>query len=247
MRKSIRSAFVVLLFCLVLPAAAAEITVFGAASLSNVLKELGATWEKHSGDKVIFNFDGSNNLARQIAEGAPADIFFSADEAKMDQLQKKGLIVAASRRSLLLNTLVVVVAADSTLAIASAQDLKKVRVLALAEPQSVPAGIYAKEYLRGLGLWPALIDKVIPTDNVRGALAAVEAGNADAAIVYKTDALISKKVKVAFEVPLAAGPKISYPVALVADSKVPAAAAFLDFLAGEEAKAAFLRFGFLLP
>ncbi len=243
-----------LLFALValvaLPAAAAaEVTVFAAASLTNVMQELAASWEKAGNEKVVFNLGASSALAVQIETGAPADIFFSADEAKMDQLEKKGLIVPGSRRSLLSNTLVVVVAADNSLAIAGPQDLvKKVRVLALAEPQTVPAGIYAKEYLRQVDVWSKVIDKVVPTDNVRAALSAVEAGNADAAIVYATDARISSKVKVAWEVPEAEGPKISYPLALVAGSKQEASARkFAEFLASAEGKETFRRHGFLVP
>lgn len=232
-----------------LPAAAGEIVVFAAASLTNVMQEQAAAWEKAGGEKVIFNFGASSALAVQIVAGAPADLFFSADEAKLDQLEKKGLLVAGTRRRLLSNTLVVVVAADSTLAIASPQDLvKQVRVLALAEPQTVPAGIYAKEYLRGAGVWSQVIGKVVPTDNVRAALSAVEAGNADAAIVYRTDAAISTRVKIAWEVPVADGPKISYPLALVAGTQEEAAARrFADFLALDAGREIFRRHAFLVP
>lgn len=231
------------------PAAAGEITVFAAASLTNVLQELAEEWQKAGGEKVVFNFSASSTLAVQIEAGAPADLFFSADEAKMDRLEKKGLLLPGSRRSVLGNTLVVVVAADSPLVITGPQDLeKKVRVLALAEPQTVPAGIYAKEYLRQVGSWSALIDKVVPTDNVRAALATVEAGNADAAIVYATDAAISRKVKIAWQVPAAEGPKISYPLALIAGAKEAAAAGrFADFLTSAESLVTFRRFGFLVP
>lgn len=241
-------ASLLVLLCAALPAAG-EVTVFAAASLTNVMQEQAANWKKAGGDEVVFNFAASSALAVQITTGAPADLFFSADEAKMDQLEKKGLLVPGSRLSLLSNTLAVVVASDSTLGIASPQDLvKKVRVLALAEPQTVPAGIYAKEYLRGVGVWSKVIDKVVPTDNVRAALSAVEAGNADAAIVYKTDAAISSKVKVAWEVPAAEGPKISYPLALIAGAKEEAAARrFAEFLASDAGKETFRRHGFLVP
>lgn len=233
-----------------LPAAAGEVTVFAAASLTNVLQELGGTWEKSpGGEKVVFNFGASSALAVQIAAGAPADLFFSADEAKMDQLEKKKLLVPGSRQSLLSNTLAVVVASGSGLTIGGPEDLvKKVKVLALAEPQTVPAGIYAKEYLKNGGVWSRLIDRVVPTDNVRAALSAVETGNADAAVVYATDAAISKKVVVAFAVPAADGPKITYPLALIAGAKEGAAARrFAEYLAGDAAKAVFRRYGFLTP
>lgn len=232
------------------PAQAAEVRVAAAASLTNALTELGKAWEAKSGHTVSLNFGASNLLARQIAEGAPADLFFSADEAQMDRLDHKHLLLAGSRRSLLSNTLAIVVPIDSQLVISGPKDLAgpAIKVLALAEPQTVPAGIYAKQYLRTLGLWSKVIDRVVPTENVRGALAAVEAGNADAAIVYHSDTTISKKVRVAFEVPIAEGPKISYPVAVLADAEQrEAAKAFLDYLASPAAAEVFRRYGFLVP
>jgi molybdate transport system substrate-binding protein len=235
---------------LVAPAAGAEVIVFAAASLTDALQEIGAAYEQQSGDKVVLNLGASSILARQIQEGAPADLFFSADEAKMDSLEKQGLVLKETRRSLLSNTLVVVVPVDSSLKIGSAQDLAtpKVRSLALAERQSVPAGIYAKEYLRSRKLWSKLIDRVVPTENVRGTLAAVESGNVDAGVVYKTDAGISKKVRIAYEVPAAEGPKISYSAAVMARSGQPAAARrFLRYLESPAALAVFRRYGFLVP
>jgi len=228
---------------------AAEVTVFAAASLSDSLKEIAAAYEKQSGDKIIFNLAASSTLARQIEEGAPADIFFSADEAKMDGLERKGLIDTRTRRSRLGNSLVVVVAADSALQIKSAGDLTNAAVkrIALADPKAVPAGIYARKWMEHFQLWPSMEPKVVPTENVRAALAAVESGNVDAGVIYKTDAAISKKVKVIFEVPAADCPKISYPVALVANAPQPEAAKkFLGCLTGNEAGAVFTRFGFIL-
>lgn len=195
-----------------LPAAlpAAEVKVSAAASLTDALRELATSYEKQSGDTVLFNLGASSTLARQIQEGAPADVFFSADEEKMNGLER-GHLAPGTRRSLLSNSLVVVVAADGPLRMSAIRDLAqpRFRALALAEPQTVPAGIYAKEYLRKIGLWSVVIDRVIPTENVRAALAAVESGNVEAGIVYKTDALISRKVRVAWEVPRGEGPDIS--------------------------------------
>jgi molybdate transport system substrate-binding protein len=228
---------------------AAEVTVFAAASLSDALKEIAKTYEHASGDQLAFNLGASSTLALQIKQGAPADIFFSADEAKMDDLARANLIAADTRVRLLSNTLAIVVNADAGAAIAAPADLAKPVVgrLALAEPQTVPAGIYAKEWLQKTGLWKNVIDKVVPTENVRACLAAVESGNADAGIVYKTDALISKKVRIAFEVAAADGPKISYPLAVIKESKhAEAARKFAAFLAGPEARAVFERFGFLM-
>ena len=228
---------------------AVEVTVFAAASLTDSLKEIGATYEKQSGEKIVFNFGASSTLARQIEEGAPADLFFSADEAKMDGLEKKGLILKETRKSRLSNSLVIVVAAEGGVAIETPKDLAtdKVKRLALAEPKTVPAGIYAKEYLQKQNVWSAVERKVIPTENVRAALAAVEAGNVEAGIVYKTDAAISKKVKVAYEVPVQDSPAIRYPMAVMKEAKQPKAAnKFLQYLNSDDAAKIFEKFGFII-
>jgi molybdate transport system substrate-binding protein len=227
---------------------AAEINVFAAASLTDSLKQIAAGYEKISSDKIVFNFAASGTLARQIEAGAPADIFFSADEDKMNGLEKKNLLVAGSRRAALGNSLVIVAPPDSA-AIHSPADLTNaaVRHLALGEVKSVPAGTYAKLYLEKLSLWPAVESKIVPCENVRAVLAAVESGNVDAGIVYKTDAAISKKVNVAFAVPAADGPKIIYPVALVKDAPQPdAAKKFLAYLGSDAAAAVFTQFGFMV-
>src|SRR5262245_37272518 len=228
---------------------AAPIHVFAAASLADSLKEIAAAYEKQTGDKVAFNFGASSLLARQIEEGAPADLFFSADEAKMDGLEAKGFVVKETRKSRLSNSIVIVVARENGAVIESPKDLAtgKVKWLALAEPRTVPAGIYAKEYLQKQSLWPIVQSKVVPTENVRAALAAVEAGNAEAGIVYKTDAAISKKVKVAYEVPAKDSPAISYPVALVKEAKhEEAARRFLRHLESDVASRVFEKFGFVV-
>jgi len=228
----------------------AEVTVFAAASLTDALAEASSRYERLSGDRILFNLGASSTLARQIEEGAPADLFLSADEEKMDSLDRRGLVRHGTRRSVLSNTLVIVVAPDSSLAISSARDLAspRVRAIALAEPRSVPAGIYAERYLRSLGLWTQVIDRVIPTENVRAALAAVESGNVDAGIVYRTDALTSRGVRVAFEVPAGEGPRISYPFAAVRGRGSPdAALRFLAFLESPAGLAIFHRHGFLTP
>lgn len=237
-----------LLLTLVCRPAAAEVTLFAAASLTDAITEIEAAWEKAGGEPVVLVFGASSILARQIQEGAPADLFLSADEAKMNLLEKEGLVLKGTRRSVLSNTLVFVVPADSPLRIGSPKDLAagRIRAIALAQPESVPAGIYAREYLQKLGLWSQVAPQVVPTENVRFALAAVESGNVDLGVVYKTDAGISKKVRIAFEVPAAEGPKISYPFAVVAATRQPdAARKLLAFLASEPALAIFRRHGFL--
>lgn len=228
--------------------AAGDITVFAAASLSDALRELAASYRQATGDTVRLNLGASSTLARQIQEGAPADLFFSADEAKMDLLARAGLIEPGTRRSLLSNSLVVVVAADRGLNLAAVADLAApaVRRLAVAEPETVPAGIYARAYLEKAGLWRALAPKIVATENVRAVLAAVESGDVDAGIVYRTDALISKKVRVAWAVPRDEGLRISYPLAVVKGAGNPAGARrFLAWLASPAGQSVFARCGFI--
>lgn len=231
------------------PLFAADLTVFAAASLTDALREIALDYQKPGGDRVVFNFAGSSTLARQIQAGAPADLFFSADEAQMNRLQSKGEIVEGTRQDRLSNSLVIVVAAENGASVHSPRDLAEpgVRRITLGDPKAVPIGVYARSYLAKLGLWEAVAPKVVPTENVRGALAAVEEGNADASIVYKTDALISKKVVIAYTVPLEQGPKIRYPVALVRGAKEPhASERFLAWLASERATKIFERRGFVV-
>lgn len=250
LKKLLRLLLILLgVLCLTRGAGAAQVTVFAAASLTDALNQLAPTYEKQSGDKLVFNFAASSTLARQIEEGAPADVFFSADEAKMDALEKKRLLTPGNRKSLLSNTLVIVVAADSPLKITSPRDLAgpAIKHVALADPKAVPAGIYSKEYLEKQKLWAAVEPKVIPTENVRGALAAVESGNVEAGMVYKTDAAISTKVRVVCEIPASEGPAISYPVAIVKGGKNGAAALkFLQYLNSPDAAKVFQRYGFVI-
>lgn len=230
-------------------ARAETLIVSAAASLTDALGEIGKLYETRSPGLVNFNFGASSILERQIEASAPVDVFFSADEALLDRLEKLNLLAPGTRTSILSNTLVIVVSKDSALPIRAPRDLGSgvVHSLALAEPGSVPAGIYAREYLQKLGIWESVRPKVIPTENVRAALAAVEAGNADAAIVYRTDAGISKKVRIAYEEPAAEGPRISYPAAVVRESRHgEAAKKFLDFLGSPGAAQVFRRYGFLL-
>jgi len=227
---------------------AATVTVFAAVSLTDSLKQIAADYEKTSGDKIVFNFAASGTLARQIEAGAPADIFFAADESKTDALEKKGLLASGTRKSLLGNMLVIVTTPDAV-AVHVPADLTNAAIqhIALGDVKIVPAGTYAKVYLEKIGVWPAVESKVVPCVSVRAVLAAVESGNVDAGFVYKTDAAISKKVKVAFEVPAADAPNISYPLALLKDAPQPDAAKnFMAFLDSETATAVFKQFGFIV-
>jgi molybdate transport system substrate-binding protein len=226
------------------PRAREEVSVFAAASLADALTEIGTAWEAASGNRAVFNFGASSDLARQIRAGAPADVFFSADTAQMDTLEQQGLVRAADRHDLLSNTLVVIVPVGSTARVASPSELPQFRSIAIADPQAVPAGVYARSWLEGLGLWDAVAPRVVPTLHVRAALAAVESGNAEAGIVYRTDAARSTRARIALEVAPASGPPIRYPVAPLATPGRAAAAAFVAYLRSTAAREVFLRHGF---
>lgn len=221
-----------------------ELLVFAAASLTEALVEIGAAFEAREGVRVLFSFGGSNALARQILAGAPADLFVSANLDRMDELERAGLVHPEDRVLLLSNRLAVVVAAGSTLSVSSPVDLEGARRLALGDPEAVPAGIYARRWLEAHGLWAGLHERVIPTLDVRAALAAVESGSADAAIVYRTDAALSRRVRIAFEIPPGETPGIVYPAAVLASSASVEARRFLDQLQSLEARAVFTRLGF---
>jgi molybdate transport system substrate-binding protein len=230
-------------------ASADEILVSAAASLTDVLKEISAAYQAKSQHKVNFTFGPSSILSRQIEEGAPADIFFSADLPQMDALDKNGRLEPGTRKNLLSNQLVIIVPADSKLALSSAKDLLKTEVkkIALAEPTSVPVGVYSSKYLADEGLWDRLKPKVVPVQDVRATLAAVESGNVEAGFVYKTDAAVSKKVKIVYEVPIDKGPRITYPVAIVKESKrKDAARDFMNYVQSRAAKDAFKKYGFVV-
>jgi molybdate transport system substrate-binding protein len=233
-----------------LSASAAEIKVYAAVSLTDALRAIATKFEAITTDKIVFNFDGSNVLALQITKGAPADVFFSADEAQMDKLEKASLVDSASRHDIIFNRLVAVVGTHSPLQLASLADLAKpeVKHLALADPRSVPAGVYAKNYLEDAKVWDRVKDRVVPTQNVRAALAVVESGNAEAGIVYQTDAQISQKVKVAFVLPESSKVKISYPAAAVKNApNSDGAKKFIAYLqTNADARAVFAKYGFIV-
>jgi len=226
--------------------------VLAAASLQDALTEVADAWVEEGHPRPVLSFAGSSSLARQVEAGAPADIFVSADEAWMDDLVKAGA-VKGERRDLLSNRLVLVEPLESSMEI----DLDRPENLllalphgsriAMAEPETVPAGRYGKAALESLGLWEALKDRIAPAENVRAALVLVEAGEAPLGVVYETDALVSDRVKVAAVIPPETHPPIRYPVALVHKTPGSDAKAFYDYLAGDEASAIFARYGFRKP
>jgi molybdate transport system substrate-binding protein len=244
-RSRLSRILIALLACAA-PVAAEEVNVYAAASLTDALQELAQAFEARSGHKVVFNLGASNDLARQIKAGAPADVFFSADKAQMDGLEAAGLVRTADRVDVLSNILVVVVPASRTARMSQPSDLLAVNRVALGDPEAVPAGVYARTWLESIGLWDKLKDKVIPTLNVRAALSAVESENVDAGIVYRTDAAISKRVKVAFEVPRDKGPAIVYPMAPLAGSKKPATGELVRYLTSAPARDVYRRYGFFV-
>lgn len=222
------------------------ITVSAAISLTDALTAVADAYAR-TGGTVRFNFGASNVLARQIASGAPVDVFISADEAQMDVVGAAGLLQDGSRVSLLRNQLAVAVPSDRPRTFQSIRDLVDPRYkrIAIGDPAAVPAGVYAKQYLEKEGLWAAVQDRIVPTGSVRAALAAVESGAADAAIVYRTDVRVALRATVAWVVPADRGPRIVYPAAIVKTTAVPGESKrFVDFLLGDAAARIFERFGF---
>lgn len=225
--------------------ARADVMVFAAASTIDVMNELTRRFSEKHGVTVRVNAAGSARLAQQVAFGAEADVFLSANAEWVDFLQGRGMV--AKRRNLLGNRLVIIVPADSEVEISKPEDLADLRVrhLAMADPQAVPAGIYARQALEKLGLWERLRAKAAAADNVRSALAYVATGSAQAGIVYATDAAASKAVRVAWELPEDLSDPIVYPAALLKSARENRMAqAFYDYLATPEAAEAFARSGF---
>jgi molybdate transport system substrate-binding protein len=220
-----------------------EIHVSAAVSLTEALQEIGKAFEAERGVRVTLNLAASNVLARQIVAGARADIFISADAVQMETVERAGLV--RRRVDLLTNHLAVLVAADSRLSLGGPRDLLRPDVgrIAIGDPAGVPAGVYSKQYLEGVGVWKALEPKIVPTASVRAALAALEAGNVDAAIVYRSDALIACRARLAYPSP--SDPVAIYPAALL--STAGDAERFFEYLRSPLADGIFSRHGFGVP
>lgn len=227
-----------------------KITVFAAASLTNAMQDIAAAYTKEKQVKVVSSFASSSTLARQIEAGAPADLFISADQKWMDYAVEKKAVDSASRETLLGNSLVVVApksSAQGKIKIDAKTDwnsLLKGGRLAVGDPDHVPAGIYAKEALQKLGAWETLSPKLAPAEDVRGALALVERSEAPLGIVYGSDAVASKGVKVVGTFPEASHKKVEYPLAIVDGHKNATVSAFYDYLKGPQASEIFKRYGF---
>ena len=229
------------------PSGAAELTVFAAASLTDAVTEISKSFESEQEVRVYTNFASSQTLQVQIERGAPADLFISASPKQMDALQEKSAIHESSRRDVLRNSLVLVAPTGSSHQIERPEELadSHTRRIAIGEPSSVPAGIYGAEVLKRLGIWSAVQPKLIPGADVRAVLAYTEAGEVDFGIVYKTDASLSAKVRVAYEFPVLSHSPILYPAAVIRDTKHEGLARlFLQYLQTSEAKRVFEKYGF---
>lgn len=242
----IRPALILALLSAPAPAAAADVTVFAAASLKNALDEVAEDFTRRTGDRVTISYAGSNALAKQIIEGAPADLFISASRDWMDEVEKAGLV--ARRADLLGNSLVLIAHGDAEpVAVSADTDLAGLLdggKLAMGLVDSVPAGQYGKAALESLGLWDDVQADVAQSDNVRAALALVAAGEAPYGIVYATDAAAEDDVSVAGRFPASSHPPITYPAALLTGAADDADRAFFDALSADAADAIFERHGF---
>lgn len=251
-----RRSFLTFLFSLIVAATAPlavaqDVTVFAAASLTDAMNEIGRDYEATARTKVKFSFAASSLLARQIEAGGEADIFMSADTEWMNYLADRGLIQTATRKDLLSNRLVLIAAKDSNIRLEIkpgfplAQALGSER-LAVADPDSVPAGRYARSALTSLGVWGTVAEKLVRAENVRVALAYVARGEAPLGIVYETDAKAEPGVKIIGVFPADSHLPITYPAALTKSGTSGEAKAFLDFVNGPRAAAVFKKYGFIV-
>jgi molybdate transport system substrate-binding protein len=239
---------------LMLKAAVAQesrpVLVLAAASLQTALQAIGAEWQRERGHRVAFSFASSSALARQIEQGAPADLFAPADPDWMEWVEARRLIMPGTRRTLVENRLVLIEPSgppQSELRITPAfklADLLGTSRLAMGEPQSAPAGRYAREALTALGIWNEISRKIAGAENVRAALMLVARGEARFGIVYATDALAEARVRVVDTFPASSHSPIHYPVARVATSRNPQAQEFLDYLSSPAATRIFAAMGF---
>lgn len=250
--KTLRGLAVLLAFVLPVLAnapAKAQVTVFAAASATDAINDIGKAFVAAGGKPIVSSFAASSTLAKQIENGAPANLFLSADERWMDYLSDKGLLAAGTRLNLLGNRLVLVAPKDSTAKVDIGPGFPLAKLLgegrlAVGDPSHVPVGIYTQAALEKLGVWAAVQGKLASADSVRAALAFVERGETPFGIVYATDAAVTDKVKIVGVFPEDSHPPVIYPAALIKDKDTADAKAFLAFLQGAEAKAIFQKYGF---
>jgi molybdate transport system substrate-binding protein len=226
-----------------------QLLVFAASSLTNVLGELSTSWQETSGVTVKLSFAASSVLARQIEAGGSADVFISADQEWMDYLQSRNLMDKASRRNLVGNRLVLIAPADSKLELKIAPGFSLSAALAggrlaTGDPDTVPVGRYARSALTSLGVWDEVADRLVRADNVRSAMTFVARGEVPLGIVYFTDAVLEKKVRIVDTFPVSTHAPITYPAAATKSAR-PEAAAYLTFISGKEAFIVWKKYGFL--
>jgi len=225
-----------------------SVLVFAAASLANVLTDLDQAFAARTGIHVTSSFAASSTLAKQVEAGAPADVYFSADLQWMDYLQQRGLLRPGSRRDVVGNSLVLIAPAASPLRVRIAPGFDLGRLLgggrlAVADPDSVPAGIYGREALQKLGVWSSVAPRLVRAENVRAALEYVARGDAPLGIVYRTDALVEKQVRIVGVFPASSHAPIVYPVALTRRAG-EGAARYLVFITSADARPIFRKWGF---
>jgi molybdate transport system substrate-binding protein len=228
-----------------------DLLVFGAASLKNALDDANVQYQHDAGHKVVVSYGASSALAKQIENGAPADVFISADIDWMDYVAERKLIKPETRFNLLGNKLVLVAPANSTLNLTVAANFPLAQALgngrlAMADPSSVPAGKYGRAALEALGVWASVAGKVAPAPDVRATLTFVSRGEAPLGIVYQTDAAADKGVKIVGAFPESTHPPIIYPIAVTSVSTHPDAADYMGFLKSPSAKPAFEKQGFVV-
>ncbi|HEU0215903.1 MAG TPA: molybdate ABC transporter substrate-binding protein [Stellaceae bacterium] len=252
LRRTFIAAFALLVAATSVPAGARadDVVVFAAASLKDALDAINADWQKASGKHATISYAASSALAKQIEAGAPADVFISADLDWMNYVEERKLIVPGTRHNLLGNSLVLIAPAENKPAPVDIKpDFPLAKMLdggklAMADPNSVPAGKYGKAALTKLGVWDSVSGSVAAAENVRACLLLVARGEAPFGIVYKTDAAIEPKVKIVGTFPADSVPAITYPIAQTAASKNADAAAFMTYLRGPDATKQFEHFGF---
>jgi molybdate transport system substrate-binding protein len=243
-------AILVILLCAVSGVAQGktDLTISAAISLQDALNEISRAYQQsHPGTAIHSNFGASGTLQRQIEQGAPVDLFVSASPKEMDSLESQSLILAGTRKDLVRNTVVLIVPNEKSSLVAGFQDLTKpqVKYIAIGEPQTVPAGTYARQVLLHFGTYDRLGPKLVFGSNVRQVLDYVQTGNADAGIVYATDARITNRVRVVATAPEDSHSPVIYPVAVIKGARNPSAAqAFERFLLGDQAGAILKNYGF---
>ena len=227
-----------------------ELNISAAVSMKDALAEIQTNYQKKAPHvKLVYNLGASGSLQKQIEQGAPADIFISAAPKQMNELEAKNLVIKATRKNLLENKLVLIAPKDSTLSISKLEDLQNdaVKQISIGETKVVPAGQYAEQALKNLGVWEKIQSKIVFAKDVRTVLTYVDTGNVDAGLVYKTDAAVSKKVKILATAPDGSHAPIIYPAAVLTGTKnQKAAEEFLSYLGGPEGKPVFEKHGFVM-